>query len=352
MNSLEELKQELELQKNAIINRGGVVQTTYTHPSPSEITAGINSIDAPNLSLATATDTDVLQGKTYYAGNSKLKTGCFVAPDTTLFKEMYLYYNPESTSTYYFSIESGQTSIRPNLFGSSPHKMIITLNEELENVGAYSFGEGADMTIANFEDAINLKTVGEYGFSCAKNIDLSILPNTLTTMDQYSFSNTGENCDKIVVPSSITSASAYTFYYNKGKAFHDEFVFNNTSLILFPISYIYNRIFDCDLILPSNIINIGANFNFGGGFNNMIFHENVQNLASSCFSALATDPVEYFKLETITFLGTTPPQVSSFAFAPQVSDTFKIYVPDESIDSYKARLSNFKTRVFPMSEKE
>ena len=356
MDSLEELKQELELQKSAILDKGGVVQTAYTHPSPSEITAGINSIDSPNLSIATASEQDVVQGKTFYAKDSKLKTGTYVALDSTEFEEMYLYYNPESTNTYYFAVESGKTSIRPYLFGNTPHKMIITLNPELEEIGAYTFGEGDDLTISNFEIATNLKTVGEYGLSKAKNIDLSILPNSLEYIGEGGFRSTGENCDKVIIPSGITFFGNLSFSFDLGgKSYHNEFAFNNTNFTYFPMNLICNRIFDCDLIVPSHITAIRATFNFGGCFNNIVFHENVTSLSAGCFNAEITEPIEYFsRLKTITFYRTSPPQIGSSAFANQFVDTVKIYVPDESYDAY-CRVSNltlFKSNIYPMSQKE
>jgi len=66
MSSLEALKQELLTQRSLIESKGGTVEVAHTNPSPSEITAGINTIQAPNMTLATATEENVLEGKTFY----------------------------------------------------------------------------------------------------------------------------------------------------------------------------------------------------------------------------------------------------------------------------------------------
>ena len=81
MDNLELIKMELLSQKNAIENKGGTVVVKNVNPSPSEITEGIKTINIPNLSEATATESDVISGKTFYAGNNTLKFGSKEIPD-------------------------------------------------------------------------------------------------------------------------------------------------------------------------------------------------------------------------------------------------------------------------------
>ncbi|HJD05450.1 MAG TPA: hypothetical protein IAB72_01025 [Candidatus Onthoplasma faecipullorum] len=50
MTALEELKQELINQKNAIEDKGGTVIVANTYPSPAEITAGIKTIPTTSTS--------------------------------------------------------------------------------------------------------------------------------------------------------------------------------------------------------------------------------------------------------------------------------------------------------------
>ena len=70
MESIDLLKQEILNQKKEIENKGGVVNVANLNPSPAEITAGIKTIEMPNFSSATATEDDVANGKTFYAGDS------------------------------------------------------------------------------------------------------------------------------------------------------------------------------------------------------------------------------------------------------------------------------------------
>lgn len=47
---------------------------------------------------------------------------------------------------------------------------------------------------------------------------------------------------------------------------------------------------------------------------------------------------------------TTPPTVGSPILGANVPSTVKIYVPDESVESYKTSWSSYSSRIFPMSE--
>lgn len=73
MNSLEELKQQLLLQKQAIESKGGYVNVLGSNPSPAEITAGIKSIptvatastlNLHNLNVNTNAEINTLQTQT------------------------------------------------------------------------------------------------------------------------------------------------------------------------------------------------------------------------------------------------------------------------------------------------
>ena len=82
MNSLEQLKKELILQKSEIENKGGSVSVANTNPSPSEITEGIKSIELTDFAKADASADDVLLGKKFYSGNKDLKVGSLVVENT------------------------------------------------------------------------------------------------------------------------------------------------------------------------------------------------------------------------------------------------------------------------------
>ncbi len=77
MERIEELKQELLKQKKAIETKHGKVVVANLNPSPSEITAGIDTISAieANLDDITATQADVLKGKKFIDSTGKMAEG-------------------------------------------------------------------------------------------------------------------------------------------------------------------------------------------------------------------------------------------------------------------------------------
>lgn len=355
MDSIEELKQELELQKTAIESKGGVVQTTYTHPSPSEITAGINSIDTANLSLATASVTDVKYGKTFYAGNTNLKTGTYAPQESQIFNDLYFFENPTSTDTYYYTPEPDQTTVRPYLFCTSPHKMNVTLTSTLEEIGDYAFGYIDDLTVNGLTSATNLTTVGEYSLMNASNIDLGNLPSSITTIKAGAFANAGANSTNIVVPAGVTTTGEFAFgNQNEIRSYHNNFYFYPTTITKLEKYLIAYRVFDCDFTPPSTIKVIGQSFNYGGGFNNIVIPATIEEMEVYCFFANSADAEELFHLETVTFLSPDPPQLHFSLFPNQLVGKLKVYVPDESFDEYYnlTFMQLYRSTMYPLSQKE
>lgn len=355
MDSLEELKLELKLQKSAIESKGGVVQTAYTHPSPSEITTGINSIETINTAIATASSNDVKNGKTFYAGNSTLKTGTYVAQDSQAFKDMYLFENPNSESTFYYEPEAYQTTIRPYLFCTSPHKMVVTLNSNVVEIGDCAFAYIDDLTVNGLDSATSLTTIGNYALMNATNIDLGNLPSTLTTIKEGAFANAGTNSTNIVVPAAATTAGPYSYAnMNEVRSYHSNFYFYSTAISVLEENMLTYRVFDCDFTPPSNIKIIKEKFNYGGSFNNITIPATVEEMEIYCFFAKTSDPEELFNLETITFLSPEPPSLYFSLFANQVVGNAKMYVPDEGFDEYYSNtyLQLFRPTMYPLSQKE
>ena len=122
------------------------------------------------------------------------------------------------------------------------------------------------------------------------------VPNGITIIGESTFYSCG--LTSINLPSSLTTIKGYAFYQA-----------NNIS----------------SLIIPSGVIEIGS----------MAFH-NCANLAN------------------FTIKATTPPTLGSGAFdGTTLKPSFKIYVPDESVDAYKSATnwSSLSDRIKPISEK-
>ena len=90
---------------------------------------------------------------------------------------------------------------------------------------------------------------------------------------------------------------------------------------------------------------------------NVVHDSNIINLYSNDEFLVVDDPENgkpgYFTLKTATFLKTTPPQTfPSTIFSSQaLQNGLKIYVPDQSIEAYKAKQPAYANYIYPMSQK-
>ena len=113
--------------------------------------------------------------------------------------------------------------------------------------------------------------------------------------------------------------------------------------------------FNCDLNLPKTVKTVGSNFNYNGCFKNITIPSSVTTLNAYCFGAATSSPISDFYLNTVTFESPTPMTIGVTCFAVQnMENNFKIYVPDESVEEYKAvtNLNMYANYIHPVSEKE
>ncbi len=360
MSNIEELKQELIYQKTLIEEKGGTVVVANTNPSPSEISAGIESItEGVDTSVANATPADVASGKTFFAGDSTLKTGTFSLDS---FLNHVMMYDNEQTSTTHYSlvIPEYMTLIRSYFISENPNYIDVYLHNGITRLENYCFNNCCNTRIHGFNDLNSLQYVG---ISCFANcnpedFDLSSLPASLTQMQQKAFMNLAKHGESINIPSTATVVGTYAFAC-------DERV--DVPSISFPVntfasttlgSYMFMNIgTNCDFATPSNTQVINAGFNMGGSFNNVTLGAKLKTIQDYAFGSIAdTDPIENYNMQSVTFTNVTPPTIcGKKVFALQnLEHDFKIYVPDQSLEAYK-NVINLKAYytdyIFPVSQK-
>lgn len=350
------LTDELEKQKEAIENLFGKVDVLADKPTPMEITDGIKSIPIPDLSEATATEADVAQGKTFYSGSSVLKTGSATF-DTEASDAIFM--APEETVTYdgqlYYAFPSNIKKIRKYCFYRNFNSIEFSFDNSLETIDDYAFYKCKNSTFVNFNDLPKIKSLGLYSFaySGAVGINVGRLPDTITNIAGYSFFEfVGEYLD-FKFPDNLKVLGQYIYMVNTRR------VQNSLDLTNFNLSSLqsytfHGHAFNCDLIVPECVTNIGMYFNYMGSFRNVEIPANFTTLGGYSFNATSAQPLSDFYLKTFTFNCETPPSFGNNCFASQhVENGFKIYVPDNSVEAYKAisGLSRVVDCIYPMSEK-
>lgn len=361
MNSIELLKQELADQKSAIETKGGVVPVANTNVSPAEITQGIKTIPVLDMSLSTATETDVLSGKTFYSGNNNLKTGTLVIPEGSSKYEDFLEYivfEKATTSSPDLEIQIPDyvTRIKEYLFNNCQYKCNVYLNSGLQEIGAYAFYQAYNTTVHNFDKATGMTTVGLNSFRGAKGIDLTRLPSSLTSIGNYSFADCATYCDGIVVPGSLTTIGTYAF--NCSTITPVQYIdLSQTGSMTYGL-YMFSNI-KClsNLEIPEGATTLSSYFNYNGSMKSVTFPTTFTKTNPYAFACKEATPLEDLITESYTFLSTTPPSINSTCFSIRLLErtnaTIKFYVPDESLEAYKAvtNLRNFINHIYPMSQK-
>ena len=356
MNNLELLKQELLSQKDLIEKRGGVVVQAGTNPSPAEITEAIKTIAGSDLTLATAVEEDVRYGKTFYSGSPELKTGS-ANMDTESFNHIFTYVANEQScdGDIYFTLPNHITSIKESMFSYNVNKITLTFSENIKTIGTSAFRGAKNFTFLNFSNLNQLLTISQYAFygSGANGIDFYNLPNSITKIDAYAFESCLQANQSLKLPESLINWGQSAFKQSSRVQLND-FNISDSKITSFPNMAIYNLAFDCDLVVPSNVITIYNQFNYNGCFRNIVFHSEVM-LYDNVFDASSYLPLSDFYLKSVVFEGESVPSLGNNMFAAQnITNGFKIYVPDNSIEEYKAasKLAKYINCIYPMSQKE
>lgn len=356
MNNLEILKQELLSQKELIERRGGVVVVSGNNPSPAEITEGIKTISGSDLSIATATEQDVRLGKTFYAGSPDLKTGS-ANMDVDGIKHVFMFNSNEQTwdDVIYFTCPDHIKAIKDRMFDSNINKVSITFSENITSIGSYAFRNAKNFSFGNFSNLNALTNIGQYAFSNSgcDGIDFSNLPNSITRIDTNAFENGVKENQSIKLPENLTVLGDGAFK-QIGRVVLSNFNCSNTKITSLSNSACYYLAFNCDLIIPTNFIAVMNQFNYNGCFRNIIVPDNIR-LYENAFGAATYRPVSDFFLQSVVFEGENVLVLGSNVFAQQnITNGFKIYVPDTAIEEYKAlsNLSRFVDCIYPMSQKE
>ena len=356
-NSLEVLKQELLAQKNAILAKGGTVTVAGNNPTPAEITAGIGTLDLPAYELTNAQPSDVIAGKTFFSGNSTLKTGTLSYSAETM--DIMYFYNNSSASIqnrFTYNLKAGLTYLREYAFCKNPNPVNFYFNSELEEVGDYAFFLSNNFAFPNFTSLTNLRRVGTYSFQQCYNsgIDFSALPTSLKTIGDRAFQDCLTDGMSVAIPA-LTTLGQYSFYSSQRRVIAGALTFDSNFNVSTLNSNIFTWVkFSNDFVIPSSVRTVSSTFNFRGGFRSITIPTTCTRLSDRCFGSQDSDAQANYSMQWVEFKATTPPTIGSSIFAIQdFLNGAYIYVPDEAVDTYKAvsNLSRYASYIKPVSEK-
>lgn len=220
------------------------------------------------------------------------------------------------------TVPTEATTIPAHMFQTNAKIRNVDM-EHITIVGAYAF-QGSTVNKVELPECL---TIGNYAFdTCTSLRNTSIIIPKCTSIGDYAFNNC--HCD----------SSSYTFDFSKvehigANAFYEAGFFKSISDLNFPectsignsaFSSYYDtyRVQVTNFDLPK-IVTLGNQVFRSTRITNLILGENITTMGNNVFqNATITNLYVY---------ATTPPTVGSF-----YSNPTHVYVPAESVDTYKA----------------
>ena len=200
----------------------------------------------------------------------------------------------------------------------------VTIPKGVVSIGDYALSECNGLTSVMIPDSVN--TLGHGVFKECGNLSGVNMSQNLVSMGERVFKDC-RNLVSIELPDGLTSIGASTF---KGCV-----NLLNVSLPAGMTSIGNSSFAGCErlenVILPDDLTSIGANaFLECRSLTEIAIPENVGSIGLQAFSSCDN-------LRTVTFLSRKPPQIGSDVFCyTWDAEDFKVYVPADSLELYRA----------------
>lgn len=230
-----------------------------------------------------------------------------------------------------FVIPEGVTSIQYGAFENCQNLKSVTLPQSLKKLEYRVFAKSGLTSVVIPEGITRLP---DGTFTECQNLETVTLPTTLEAIENNAFSNSG--LTSIFIPKGVTSISSTSFnYYGKLSTISvsDENTTydsrNNCNAI---IQTATNQILrgTSNTIIPNTATSIGDNaFNDINSLTSIVIPESVTSIGQYAFRFCNS-------LAEVVCKAKVAPQLKSDAFSNDILSKATLYVPEESVESYKA----------------
>ena len=309
-NANNQAYQELILQLNGVVIRHVINNFKYS-------ISGKNTIDLESQNSSIVTYQVYINNQKMKLGNPQDGYFNLTKMDTnhteSKNKNEIIYISISQKQIYpYNNAAFGNAQVVGNYYFNNSGKLIFS--EDITSIGNNAFRGVIDLK--SIQIPSTTRTIGEYAFYKCDNLEVCELPTNLESLSRASFENC-RNLQKINIPSHIFEIPQGCFYGCKSLK---------------------------NIELPAYLENIGqAAFAYCDELRGISIPHNVNNLGSMAFAGC-------HKLKEMKCYCPNPPQIKEgevgtfYAFS---KDT-KIYVPKESIDSYKIEWSVVASQIYPL----
>ena len=244
------------------------------------------------------------------------------------------------------SLPDGLTSIGENAFGFCSHLTSVTIPNSVTSIGQQAFQYCSGLTSITIPNSVT--SIGNSAFYDCSSLASFTIPNSVTRIGDYAFYEC-IGLTSVTIPNSVTSIGDYAFYYCR-----------SLTSVTIPnsVTSIGNSAFWCcynltSVTIPNSVTSIGrstfsgcssltsitipnsvtsmGSYAFSGcsGLTSINIPNSVTSIGGSAFSGCSS-------LTSVYNYAATPQAIYSNVFYELNLSTCTLYVPEESIELYRA----------------
>ena len=276
-----------------------------------------------SLTSVTIGDSVTSIGSSAFSGCSSL-TSVTIPDSVTTIGNYTFYYCHSLTSV---TIPDNVTTIGDYAFYCCYDLTSVTIPDSVTTIGDWAFYYCRSLTSVTIPDSVT--TIGDYAFDCCYDLTSVTIPDSVTTIGDYAFYYCYD-LTSITIPDSVTTigggafAGCRSLQEFKGKFAED----NGRILVIDGLLVAFAPAGLTEYTIPDSVTTIGDSaFKYCPSLTSVTVPDSVTTIGNSAFRDCSNLTSVYCK-------ATTPPAGGSSMFYDNASGR-KIYVPMESVDSYR-----------------
>ena len=242
----------------------------------------------------------------------------------------------DSTANYSFN--------NYNIFGGTTrHKFDLIkcyIGSSVTSIGAIVFQNCYSLQSVVIPSSVT--SIGVVSFQCCYLLKTVVIPSSVTSIDQNTFTAC-YSLISFVAPSSMTSISGHAF--NICYSLKSVVIPSSMTSIE---SYMFRDLYSLQsIVIPNSVTSIGEHvFQNCYSLYSVVIPNSVTSIGENAFSS-ATGTYEIIMTSSVP-----PALLGEFVFS-NTENYLKIYVPDASVNDYKAATNwvNFASKIYPISER-